>query len=127
MPAMLSRPLALVLAAVTLVVGPGLATASPPGTPPRASTARSALVEVHATDPDGRTAVVSIDQPKVDVRRMLTALGEAAGWSVVIADGVEGRVSVFVRRAPVDEALQAILAQGGLAATVDGTLVTVVP
>ena len=58
---------------------------------------------------------------------MLTALGEAAGWSVVIADGVEGRVSVFVRRAPVDEALQAILAQGGLAATVDGTLVTVVP
>jgi hypothetical protein len=60
--------------------------------------------------------LVSLTAADVSVRELLPLLAEAAGVDLVLSPEVEGRVSVRFLDVPAAEALDAVMAQAGLAA-----------
>jgi hypothetical protein len=83
---------------------------------------RVADVPVRRADPPAvivpRTPdrLVSLTAADVSVRELLPLLAEAAGVDLVLSPEVEGRVSVRFLDVPAAEALDAVMAQAGLAA-----------
>jgi hypothetical protein len=65
------------------------------------------------------------DFQEVDGRDALLAIGKAAGISIVLPQGQLGKVTAHFKDVPVEEALKAVLAQAGLQAGRDGSVVTV--
>ncbi len=59
------------------------------------------------------------------VARALTEVADAAGLSLVLPSGLRGAVSGHFRGAPVEDVLRALLAQAGLTAQREGTVLTV--
>jgi hypothetical protein len=59
---------------------------------------------------------VTLRAQDVGVRALLTALAEAAGISLVLDPGVEGRMSVHLVDVPVADALREVLAAANLSA-----------
>lgn len=65
------------------------------------------------------------DFDETDVPDALREIAEAADWSIVLPGGRHGTISARFKEVPVEDALRAVLAQGGLTATREGSLVTV--
>jgi len=59
------------------------------------------------------------------VGRALTEVADAAGLSLVLPSGLRGAVSGHFRGAPVEDVLRALLAQAGLTAQREGSVLTV--
>jgi hypothetical protein len=59
------------------------------------------------------------------VDKALRQIADAAGWSIVLPPGLRGAVNASFKATPVEEALKAVLTQAGLAASRDGSVVTV--
>src|SRR6266568_1673866 len=59
------------------------------------------------------------------VARALTEVADAAGLSLVLPSGLRGAVSGHFRGAPVEDVLRALLAQAGLTAQREGSVLTV--
>lgn len=60
-----------------------------------------------------------------DGRDALLQIGKASGLSIVLPQGTLGKVTAHFKDVPVEEALKAVLAQTGLQAVREGTIVTV--
>ena len=63
----------------------------------------------------------------VDGRDALLEIGKGAGLSIVLPPGQHGKVTAHFQDTPVEEALKAVLAQAGLKAVRDGSIVNVSP
>ncbi len=59
------------------------------------------------------------------VDEALRKIADAAGLSVVFPPGLRGAVTAHFKNTPVEDALRAVLGQSGLAATREGTVLTV--
>jgi hypothetical protein len=68
---------------------------------------------------------VGLDAEGVPRSQALKRLGDAAGWSLVIADPPSDRVDLHVKDQPARRVLQMLLADGTYVATRDGDLVSV--
>jgi hypothetical protein len=73
--------------------------------------------------PSGKKVTASFSDTPVD--KALLKIAEAGEWSIVLPPGLRGAVNASFRNTPVEEALKAVLSQSGLAATRDGSVVTV--
>ncbi len=73
--------------------------------------------------PSGKKVTASFSDVPVD--KALRQIAEAAGWSIVLPPGLRGAVNANFRATPAEEALKAVLAQAGLSASRDGSIVTV--
>jgi hypothetical protein len=65
------------------------------------------------------------DFDDTDVGDALTQIAEAADWSIVLPPGEHATISARFKNVPVEDALKAVLAQTGLSAVRDGSIVTV--
>jgi hypothetical protein len=65
------------------------------------------------------------DFAEAPVAEALTKVADAAGLSLVLPRGLRGAVSGHFREAPVEDVLRALLAQAGLTARREGSVVTV--
>lgn len=65
------------------------------------------------------------DFDDADVGDALRQIAEAADWSIVLPSGEHGTITARFKNAPVEDALKAVLAQAGLSAAREGTIVTV--
>jgi hypothetical protein len=84
-----------------------------------------------------RPVLVGFDKPSgkrfsgdfqdIDGRDALLEIGRAAGISIVLPPGTLGKVTGHFKDVPVEEVLKAVLAQSGLRAVRDGSIVTVAP
>jgi hypothetical protein len=83
------------------------------------------ILHVDARAPDGDATVLTIDVVSVDIRALLMAIANEAGVNVVLADGVEGKVTVQLRKVHVDAALTWTAAAGGYGLQSQGNLHTV--
>ena len=63
------------------------------------------------------TSMISIDVVQADIHNVIRLFATHTGHNFVIADGVEGKVTVSIEKVPWDQALQAILWSHGLIAT----------
>lgn len=95
----------------TVTVAPLLA--PPPETP----------VLTGFTTPSGKKVTASFSDTPVD--KALRKIAEAADWSIVLPPGLRGAVNANFKATPAEEALKAVLSQSGLAASRDGSVVTV--
>ena len=73
--------------------------------------------------PTGKKVTASFSDVPVD--KALRQIAEAAGWSIVLPPGLRGAVNANFKATPAEEALKAVLAQAGLSASRDGSIVTV--
>jgi secretin/TonB-like protein len=73
--------------------------------------------------PTGKRFTGELTDEPVD--RALRKVADAAGLSVVFPPGLRGTVSGHFREAPVEDVLRAVLAQAGLVASREGSIVTV--
>ena len=73
--------------------------------------------------PSGKKVTASFADAPVD--KALRQIAEAAGWSIVLPPGLRGAVNASFKATPAEEALKAVLAQAGLSATREGSVVTV--
>jgi hypothetical protein len=71
----------------------------------------------------GKRFTGEFDDTEVD--DALAQIAEAAGWSIVLPPGEHAPISARFKDAPVEDALRAILAQTGLSAVREGSIVTV--
>jgi hypothetical protein len=62
-----------------------------------------------------------------DGRDVLLAIGRAAGLSIMVPPGTHGKVTAHFKEVPVEEALRAVLAQAGLSAVRQGSMLLVHP
>jgi hypothetical protein len=67
------------------------------------------------------------DFQELDGRDALLRIGKEAGLSIVLPQGTLGKVTAHFKDVPVEEALKAVLAQAGLEAVREGSVVTVSP
>ena len=65
------------------------------------------------------------DFDDAEVGDALRQIAEAADWSIVLPSGDHGTITARFKNAPVEDALKAVLAQAGLSAAREGTIVTV--
>lgn len=80
------------------------------GAPPRTADPADPLARVSSLQ------TVTLRAQDVGVRALLAALAEAAGISLVLDPGVEGRMSVHLVDVPVADALREVLAAANLSA-----------
>lgn len=73
--------------------------------------------------PSGKKVTATFADVGVD--KALRQIAEEAGWSIVLPPGLRGAVNASFRATPAEEALKAVLAQAGLVAIRDGSIVTV--
>ncbi len=73
--------------------------------------------------PSGKKVTASFSDTPVD--KALRKIAEAADWSIVLPPGLRGAVNANFKATPAEEALKAVLSQSGLAASRDGSVVTV--
>jgi hypothetical protein len=73
--------------------------------------------------PSGKKVTANFADAPVD--KALRQIAEAAGWSIVLPPGLRGAVNTNFRATPAEEALKAVLAQAGLSAARDGSIVTI--
>ncbi len=73
--------------------------------------------------PSGKKVTASFADVPVD--KALRQIADAAGWSIVLPPGLRGAVNANFKATPAEEALKAVLAQAGLSASRDGSIVTV--
>jgi hypothetical protein len=73
--------------------------------------------------PSGKKVTASFSDTPVD--KALRKIAEAAEWSIVLPPGLRGAVNANFKSTPAEEALKAVLSQSGLAASRDGSVVTV--
>jgi type II secretory pathway component HofQ len=66
---------------------------------------------------DSTASLISIDVVRADIHNVIRLFATHTGHNFVIADGVEGKVTVKVEKVPWDQALQAILWSKGLVAS----------
>lgn len=74
--------------------------------------------------PSGKKVTASFSDTPVD--KALRKIAEAAEWSIVLPPGLRGAVNANFKATPAEEALKAVLSQSGLAASRDGSVVTVI-
>jgi hypothetical protein len=67
------------------------------------------------------------DFDDAEVGDALRQIAEAADWSIVLPPNEDATISARFKNAPVEDALKAVLAQTGLAAAREGSIVTVRP
>ena len=68
---------------------------------------------------------VSADFSNTPVDKALRQIADAAGWSIVFPPGLRGATTAHFKSTPVEEALRAVLAQTGLTASREGSVVTI--
>jgi len=73
--------------------------------------------------PTGKKVTANFSDVPVD--KALRQIADAAGWSIVLPPGLRGAVNANFKATPAEEALKAVLAQAGLSASRDGSIVTV--
>jgi len=86
------------------------------------------VAESEITKPAESTASkISIDVVQADIHNVIRLFGTHTGHNFVIADGVEGKVTVSLEQVPWDQALQAILLSHGLMAISLGEVTIISP
>ncbi|HVP69328.1 MAG TPA: secretin and TonB N-terminal domain-containing protein [Anaeromyxobacteraceae bacterium] len=68
---------------------------------------------------------VSADFANTPVDKALRQIADAAGWSIVFPPGLRGTTTAHFKATPVEEALRAVVAQTGLTAIREGSVVTI--
>ncbi len=108
------------LLALALALLPALALAGPREREPQLDPAErqalaeeqgktSPLVTVRSRANDGCALRVSIDQTGADARTLLRDLARVSAVQLVLADDIEGTVSVYLHDVPVEEAFYTVL------------------
>jgi len=70
---------------------------------------------------------VSLDFKDADVRDVLRILSDISGLNVIVAREVRGTVTIRLINIPWDQALDVVLEDAGLAATVEGNVMKIAP
>lgn len=74
-----------------------------------------------------RGELVSFDFKDADVRDVLRILSDISGFNMVVANNVEGSVTLKLNNVPWDQALDIVLEDAGLGAIVDGNVLKIAP
>jgi len=84
-----------------------------------------------ATKPGQKVAyrgeLISFDFKDADIRDVLRIISDISGFNMVIAENVKGTVTLKLSNVPWDQALDVILENSGLGATVEGNVLKVAP
>lgn len=72
-----------------------------------------------------RGELVSFDFKDADVRDVLRIIADISGFNMVVARGVKGSVTLKLNNVPWDQALDVILEDSGLGATVEGNVLKI--
>ncbi|MGH7885004.1 MAG: type IV pilus secretin PilQ, partial [Thermodesulfobacteriota bacterium] len=72
-----------------------------------------------------RGELVSFDFKDADIRDVLRILSDISGFNVVIASDVQGTVTLKLDNVPWDQALDVVLEDSGLGATLDGNVMKI--
>ena len=71
--------------------------------------------------------IVSFDFKDADIRDVLRILSDISGFNMVIAKNVKGSVTLKLENVPWDQAMEVILEDSGLGATIDGNIMKIAP
>ncbi len=71
--------------------------------------------------------IVSFDFKDADIRDVLRILSDISGFNMVIAKNVKGTVTLKLENVPWDQAMDVILEDSGLGATIDGNVMKIAP
>lgn len=104
---------------------PEKAKATRPGPPPAAGATDEEPVLTGFEKRSGKR--FSGDFDDADVGDALRQIADAGGWSIVLPPDEDATLSARFKDAPVEDALRAVLAQTGLSAVREGSIVTVRP
>ena len=91
----------LTFAALALLAAPAFAQAAPFG-------------HTDAATLFPKTNVVSVELEDASVRQVLGILAKKGGVSLVMSDGVTGKISIAVKGVPLSEVFEMVLKQAGL-------------
>lgn len=70
---------------------------------------------------------VTLDVYEADLHNLIRLFADVSGLNFVVADDVQGKVTIKLRDVPWDEALEAILSTKGLAMDRKGNIIRVLP
>jgi len=74
-----------------------------------------------------RGELVSFDFKDADVRDVLRILSDISGFNMVVANNVDGSVTLKLNNIPWDQALDIVLEDAGLGAVVEGNVLKIAP
>ena len=86
-----------------------------------------ALVVSLSASADSRPLKISLEVQNADIHSLLRLFGEVARLNLVVADEVQGKVTIRLRNVTVGEAMDAVLAARGLGTERKGSIVRVAP
>jgi len=71
--------------------------------------------------------LVSFDFKDADVRDVLRILADISGFNLIIHSGVRGTVTLRLANVPWDQAMEIVLEEKGLGATIEGNILKIAP
>lgn len=88
---------------------------------------RAALQDFEVGSPRLPSRSVSLDVVSADVHSVFRLLARQGGINIVVADGVQGQVSLVLQDTPWDQVLEVVMASSRLDAVVGDGLIVVYP
>ncbi|MCP4867365.1 MAG: hypothetical protein GY898_01435 [Proteobacteria bacterium] len=83
------------------------------------------FLSVVERDDEGRATLLSIDVVQVELRELLQAIANEGRMNLVLADGVEGHVTIQLRGVDLSTALRFVAGAAGYGTQTMGNLTTV--